>query len=223
MISLNTRLSHQILNCLGDSITWGDNGYGAGGPSISWTSHLQEYLPFKQVRNYGVKGSRIALTSDRDDSFIERYAAMDDEANNILVFGGVNDFQHNVPLGTPLSTNQRTFYGALNFLILKLVHKYPGQKLIFMTPTQNNFHHPTKHYPTTLQLNSLKLHQSDYVQAMVTTCNYYSLLVIDLYHTSGISPFISENSKYMPDGLHYSEVGYAKLAERIASQLRQFI
>ena len=37
-------LSESTICCFGDSTTWGDNGCGAGGNDISWTSHLGALL-----------------------------------------------------------------------------------------------------------------------------------------------------------------------------------
>ncbi|NLR31941.1 SGNH/GDSL hydrolase family protein [Levilactobacillus tujiorum] len=219
-----TLFDDKIINCFGDSTTWGDNGVGTGGNQISWTTSIQNIIKFKELRNYGVCGSRIAVKSDRDDSFIERYEAMDNDADIITVFGGVNDFQHDIPLGELGDTDVQTFYGALDTLIHGLVKKYPNQPIIFMTPTKNNFHHPTKNYPTTLQSNEVGLHQKDYVEAMLKICDFYSLPVIDLYKESGVSPFLPEYvPKFHPDGLHYSQDGYSHLAHRIAGELLRFI
>lgn len=220
MSTMNLYFKDKILNCLGDSTTWGDNGIESGGNNISWTTHLQDILPFKTVRNYGVRASRVAITPDRTDSFIERYDDMEKDADIVTVFGGINDFQHNVPLGTIEDQDPHSFYGALNTLIKGVVSMYPTQPIIFMTPTKNNFKHPTKRYPTTLQANKLGLFQRDYVQAMVRSCDLYSVPVIDLYTESGISPFLPEYvPKYMPDGMHYSDAGYERLSHRIAGEL----
>ena len=64
----------------------------------------------------------------------------------------------------------------------------------------------------------------DYVNAIKTVCDYYAMPVIDMYAESGISPFNAKQRKlYMPDGLHYSDEGYARLAERIYKGLMRFI
>lgn len=219
-----SKISDKIINCLGDSTTWGDNGLETGGNEISWTKHIQEQLPFKEVRNYGIRASRIAMTSDRNDSFLERYKQMNDNADIITVLGGINDFQHNVPIGTLTVADPTTFSGALNILIHGLVEKYPYQTIVFMTPMKNNFHHPTKKYPTTLQQNGLGNYQKQYAQAIEDSCHFYSIPVIDLFNESGISPFLPEYvPKYMPDGMHYSDLGYERLGKMIAGKLSQFI
>lgn len=152
--SNNLDYSDKILNCFGDSTTWGDNGMDTGGEDISWVHHIQKLVKFKDVRNYGVCASRIAVTEDRTDSFIERINDMRTDADYIVVMGGVNDFQHNVPLDNPRSKDIWTFYGALNVLSHELLDQFPSARIIFITPMKNNFHHPTKKYPTTLDKNT---------------------------------------------------------------------
>ena len=213
----------KIINCFGDSTTWGDNGLDSGGQSISWTQTLRRLIPFEEVRNYGICGSRIAVCEDRDDSFIERFEQMDTDADDVVVFGGVNDFQHDVPLGEENSTDSHTFSGALNVMLTGLLKMYPTQNLVVITATQNNFVHPTKNYPNTRQLNACNLMQEDYVQRMKEICASYCIPVIDLFAQSGISPFIDGHERFMPDGLHYSQEGYQRLGRRITGLLLPYL
>jgi lysophospholipase L1-like esterase len=91
-------LEGKTIACFGDSTTWGDNGTGKGGPAISWTSHMAELTGAAKVLNFGVKGSRIGVKADRDDSFVERFGEHDLTSDVICLFGGVNDFCRNVPV-----------------------------------------------------------------------------------------------------------------------------
>lgn len=216
----------KVLDCFGDSTTWGDNGIDGGSMDISWVHTFQDQIPFKEVRNYGIKGSRFAICDDRDDSFVERLKDLKvDDADYMTIFGGVNDFQHSVPLGefSIDNENTRTLYGALNHIIRYLLTNYPDTTYVVMTPAKNNFHNPQKDYPTSLQANDLGLRQSDYVAAIKKVAHFYSIPVIDLFNESGITPFISVNKKFMPDGLHYSREGYARLQRRIAHQLLSYL
>lgn len=209
-----------IMNCLGDSTTWGDDGIETGGNEISWTTQIQEFLNFKTIHNYGVNGSRIAITPDRNDSFVERYIDMENSADIITVLGGVNDFQHDVPLGKETFFDPHYFYGALNTLISGLIEKYPDKKILFMTPMKNKFVYPTKNYPDSFSFNKVNLKQVDYVNAIKKVCDYYSIPVLDMYKESGISPYSECQVKlYMPDKLHYNKEGYSRLAKKIAEYL----
>lgn len=213
----------KIINCFGDSTTWGDNGLDSGGKDISWTRTLQGLIPFKEVRNYGICGSRIAVCEDRNDSFIERYEQMNTNADDVVVFGGVNDFQHDVPLGEPGSSDVNTFSGALNVMLSGLLKMYPTQNLVVMTATQNNFVHPSKNYPNTRQYNACGLLQKDYMERTKQVSAGYSIPVIDLFAQSGISPFTEGHEHFMPDGLHYSQEGYERLGRRITGLLLPYL
>ncbi len=217
---MNKDLGKLTICCFGDSTTWGDNGTGAGGPSISWTSHLGALLGGATVENYGVKGSRLAVKADRDDSFVERLDAIDDSADVYVLFGGVNDFSRNVPLGQMGSTDTHDFYGALEFLVRGITQRSPEARLVVMTPCKTSGKHE-KDIPGSFEENHLGLTQEPYVDAVREVADRYSLPLVDLYATSGISPYLPEHrERYMPDGLHYSAAGYERLASRIAAGLR---
>ncbi len=213
-------LSNLTIVCFGDSTTWGDDGTGAGGPAISWTSHLGGLLGGANVVNYGVKGSRLAIKADRSDSFVERLDGVEVGADVYVLFGGVNDFSRNVPLGQMGSTDPHEFYGALDLLIRGLIAKSPVARLVVMTPCKTSGKHE-KDIPGGFEKNHLGLTQEPYVAAVREVADYYSVPVIDLYAGSGISPYLPEHrERYMPDGLHYSPAGYERLAHRIAAGLR---
>lgn len=190
-----------------------------GGNDISWTSHLGALLGGATIENFGIKGSRIAVKADRGDSFVERLDGIDHTADICIVFGGVNDFSRNVPLGELGSTDVHEFYGALDYLIRTITARSPQAKLVFMTPCKTSGKHE-KDIPASNEANHLGLTQDAYVRAMLEVCDRYSVPVIDLYAQSGISPFLPEHRElYMPDGLHYSPTGYERLAHRIAAAL----
>ncbi len=217
---MKKNLSDLTICCFGDSTTWGDDGCGAGGPDISWTSHLGALLDGATVENFGVKGSRLAIKADRDDSFVERLDGIDADADVYVLFGGVNDFSRNVPLGQMGSTDTHEFYGALDYLVRGITARSPEARLVVMTPCKTSGKHEID-IPASFEENHLGLTQAPYVAAVREVADRYSLPVIDLYAGSGISPFLPEHrERYMPDGLHYSPAGYERLARRIAAGLR---
>ena len=214
------RFAGKRIVCFGDSTTWGDNGQGGGGPQISWTAHLGALLGGAEVENFGVKGSRMGVKDDRADSFVERLVDLPVDADAYIVFGGVNDFSRNVPLGEPGQGDVRTFCGAIECIIRTIVERAPEARLVCMTPCKTSGKHE-KDIPAGDEANHLGLTQAAYVEAMRRVCDRYSVPVIDLYAGSGISPFLPEHREhYMPDGLHYSPAGYKRLAERIAAGLK---
>lgn len=213
------------IDCFGDSTTWGADGIGKGdGPAKSWTTHLKSLIGVNDINNVGKKGSRFAITSDRKDSFVERLSKVRVDSNLVIVMGGVNDFNSGVPLGEFGNKDAHTFYGAVETVLTKLINQNPSRYIVFMTPMKSNFKHPTKNYPNSFQKNSQNLNSVDYVNAIKEVCNAYSVPIIDMYNESGISPFNEAQQKmYSPDGLHYNEEGYKRLAKRIAAGLRGII
>lgn len=201
---LNYTVNAGSMTGLGDSITWGDNGLGTGSNSVSWLAQL----PFGKVNNNGVKGSRIAVTAGKTDSFVERYAAIP-TAPVISIEGGTNDYQNNVPLGDINSTDNTTFYGALKTVFKGVRENNPDSKIFVMTPMKRT-------YGYGIGPNGIGLKLLDYVNAIKEVADLYSIPVLDLYSMSGISPFITAHvPKYFADGLHPTNEGYIWLADVI--------
>ena len=122
---------------LGDSIT---EGVGVSSTDNNYVSIFQR-LCGANVVNYGKGGTRIAkqkITSECpqwDCDFLDRVEEMQDDADVIVVFGGVNDFGHgDAEFGNMKSDSPYTFYGALHVLCNKLLNKYPYAEIVFLTP-----------------------------------------------------------------------------------------
>ena len=203
---------------LGDSIT---EGVGVTAVENRYTEVFKA-ISECEIFVDGIGGSRIAPQKDADMSirqnkhFSSRVPDLPDDADYIVVFGGTNDFGHgNVPLGAFDDKTEDTFYGAMHVLCQSLLQKYPCATIIFMTP----LHRLTENNP----INEIGLPRKlliDYVDAIKKVCAYYSLPVLDLYSVSGMQPSVEIiRQTYMPDGLHPSNAG----AKRIAERLKQFI
>lgn len=209
--------------CLGDSTTWGDDGTGAGGPAIAWPARLGELLGMGRVDNFGKKGSRVAVTDDRDDSFVERWEAVPPDSDVILVLGGVNDFSRDVPLGEMGSRDVRTFYGALDRVAGGLAGRSPEAVVVLMTPCRTSGI-ARKRIPASDAPNARGRVEADYALAVREVAASYAMPVIDLFDSSTISPLLPGHRElYMPDGLHYSPAGYERLARRIAAGLTSLV
>ena len=201
---LNYTINAASMTGLGDSLTWGDNGQGTGSNSISWLAQL----PFGKVNNNGIRGARIAVTSGRTDSFVERYPTIP-SAEVMSVFGGTNDYQNNVPLGTIDSTENTTFYGALKIVLKGVRENNPDAKIFVITPLKRT-------YGYGIGPNGIGLRLVDYVSAIKEVADMFSIPVLDLYSMSGISPLITAHvPKYFVDGIHPTNEGYSWLANII--------
>jgi lysophospholipase L1-like esterase len=206
-------LQNKIINVLGDSIT---QGVGVSAPEHIYENVLGRLVGAREVRNYGISGTRFARQIGGDDcggAFVDRYAGMADDADLVLVFGGTNDYGHgNVPFGTWGDRTPDTFIGACHYLFEGLVKKYPAARVVVMTPLQRaNGSKPCSNTGKPL---------SDYADAIIRVAAEYAIPVLDLYRTSGICPDITaQRELFMPDGLHPCDAGAHRMAEQIAAFL----
>ena len=199
-------------NFLGDSIT-AYYGMYATKPYHAW---VKELLGLSTVNNYGVSGTSIAKQTDNDSSAMcVRYTEMTDDADLIVVAGGINDLGFSRTLGETTSDDLKTFNGALKTLIEGLINKYPHKNIIFMTPAhigsrfQNgtNFNEP----------NPIGLTTIDYSNAIKNMCAIYSIPVFDNNALCGINKINEEI--YTNDSLHWNNLGH----ERVGKKLSKFI
>ena len=85
-------------------------------------------------QNYGVNGSTMSNYVTTNAPMVNRYTNM---ANNdpdiVIIEGGRNDYNMNVPLGEVGSTDTKTMRGAARYLISKVQEKYPNALIICLT------------------------------------------------------------------------------------------
>ena len=95
-----------------------------------YVNQVAEVLGADKVNNYGLPSSPIsdtvnpALSEEENEnlSFLSRAPEMEKDADIIFVFGGVNDYSLNVPMGDDDDDSAETFSGSLNLLFLSLIH-----------------------------------------------------------------------------------------------------
>ena len=208
-------LKGQKIIFLGDSIT---EGVGADKVKNRYTDVFQE-ISGAIVQNYGIAGTRFARQTnpfneayDKND-FVKRVDEMDKDADAVFIFGGTNDYGHgDAPVGTPEDRDVYTFYGATHVLCQKLIEKYPGKPIIFMTP----LHRLNENSVGKDRNGNPKAILKTYADIIREVCEIYSLPVLDLYKTSCMQPSIEIiKNEFMPDGLHPSTKGHKLLAEKI--------
>ncbi|MEN8075749.1 SGNH/GDSL hydrolase family protein [Clostridioides difficile] len=205
IISVASRWNNKIYNALGDSVTAQNNYQHIVGASLG----------VKKVNSYGVGGSEIAEKwSGNPDAFCNRYLTMG-EADVVTVFGGTNDYGHNVPLGTLGSDDKSTFYGALKVLCEGLLTKYPSGRIVFITPLQRDFQ--LEGEVSGIGVNKIGITLKQYVNAIKEVCEIYSIPVLDLYSMSGICVYNISN--YTIDRLHPNELGMQLISHSITAFL----
>ena len=217
-------LNGKKLVFLGDSIT---EGYSPSRPEEVYWNVLAERTG-AICRNFGISTTRIArqqhpsadpaATWDQQH-FSTRIEQMDPDADAVIVFGGTNDFGHgDAPFGSFDDRTEDTFYGALHSLCLKLLERYPGKEIVFLTP----LHRTTEDIPCDAQKDGrVPRRLVDYRNAIIEVAEYYGLPVLDLYAVSGMQPRVPIiRETLMPDGLHPNTAGHARIADRLEGFLR---
>lgn len=200
------------MNALGDSLTRSDIT-GTGVDGIPWTSYMKELTGLEICRNYGIDGNMLS----GKEGIAARFSSMDKDADILSIFGGANDFCFGVPLGSREGTELDTFYGALNTLARGMYRKYPNSEIFFITPPKlkSSLYGWESFIP-----NQEGFILKDYRDAILEVADYFSMPVLDFYSIAGMSCYL-DNGSLRPDGLHFSNEGYKRLAYKIAAFINQ--
>ncbi len=84
--------------------------------------------------NYGMNGSTMSNYVTSNNPMVVRYTNMvDNNPDIVIIEGGRNDYNKNVPIGENGSTDTKTMKGAARFLISKVQEKYPNALIICLT------------------------------------------------------------------------------------------
>ncbi len=113
------------------------------GPQIDssevWVNRVGEKYNMN-YKNYGISGSTVSNFSENSNAMVERYVDMESgDADVILIEGGQNDRNKDVPIGKKRSRDTKTFLGALNVMIDGCKEKYPNAVIILITPWYTEF------------------------------------------------------------------------------------
>ncbi len=204
---------------LGDSIT---QGVGASSAETAYVGIFAKQSG-AQVFNFGVSGTRIARQKNPsenptfDECFKDRAMKIPEDMDVIVVFGGTNDFGHgDARFGCFEDRDEYSFFGALHALLQMLIEKYPRAYIVYMTPM-----HRLSEGKTVNEIGLPCRPLKDYVAAIREVCAFYSIPILDLFSISGIQPAVPIMQEiYMPDGLHPSDEGAARVARILLSHLR---
>lgn len=183
--------------------------------------YLCEKHKFIRKKNLAVSGARIRSADTAYHSLLEQYPSVEDDADLITVYAGINDYGQDNPteIGTEGSTDLTTFYGAFESLITNLITNHPTAKIIVITPIpQYNFEiNNTIVWGDRNDTNALGKSLDDYCNVIKKICRKYGVFVKDACYESGITPRIaSQRTEYFKDGLHHNEKGQLVLAEYLS-------
>ena len=152
------------------------------------------------------------LTEPRARHWVSRtISKMRNDADYIILEGGINDYWNKVPLGeiTPnynSSLDDTTFCGAFESMLKQAILKWQGKKIGFIIVHKiNNTYYPYG--------NSTPGKFELYREKMIEICNKWSIPYLDLFNCSGLNVNIQEiKQKYTTngDGTHPNADGYEK-------------
>ncbi|MEK3887241.1 SGNH/GDSL hydrolase family protein [Bacillus sp. FSL K6-3431] len=166
------------------------------------------------LNNLAVSGSMITkstVSGHTSDHMCERILKLDDDCDVVIVAGGVNDLRNGLPLGTMDSTDNTTFYGALDILCKNMITKFPNKPKVIITPIKYRANN-----------EGLK----PYVSAIKEVAIKYAIPVLDSFSTCDLQPdinFINTNYFYQGDGLHPNGAGHVIRAREIENFLLNLV
>ena len=188
---------------IGDSIS--ADAYGS---YKKWVTNLIKKGKFEEtnVTNSSQHATGFVATSNGSyPNFITRMEAIADKSTYdlVVVFGGINDFIQNVPLGGESGETDKTVYfkPAVDYFFDYLVNNFTQARICVLLPLRNYNVYP----------NTAGNKQEVYSQYIHDVAKSYCLPVLNLTEESGFCPFI-DSFKQMwtlipsgytaPDGTH---------------------
>ena len=150
------------------------------------------------LQNLSVSGTLLA------GGISGRVSEVDSDADLIIVFGGTNDYWHkNVTIGTPDSTDTRTYYGALNYILKSLKENNPNAEYLFVFPADQTFSGNAS--STDFGKGSL----DDFRAAFLDFCTTNGVDYVNLAETD------YDCSIHASDGVHPNAAGHQIIAQAI--------
>lgn len=214
LATTKNKLSALKCGVMGDSITAGVGASSGKG----FVNLLADDLA--TVTNYGVSATLVANEAGYSNSFVSRYTNMSDDLDVIIVYGGTNDWYHGTSFGDADSTDDTSFYGALNVLMQGLLTKYVGKEVIFVTPMSSQYLSKNTDNPNAAGKTML-----DYRNAIMERCAHYAIPCIDLYAECGMD--VAHNTAhydyFSADGVHPNDAGHQRVHDRILSAVKLLI
>ena len=84
--------------------------------------------------NYGMNGSTMSNYVTTNNPMVTRYTQMvNNNPDIVIIEGGRNDYNKDVPMGENGSLDTKTMKGAARYLITKIKEKYPNALIICLT------------------------------------------------------------------------------------------
>ncbi|MBC1797081.1 hypothetical protein HCA55_10085 [Listeria booriae] len=200
-----TKWKNSDVTFFGDSITLGLRA------NVAFPTLVQKNLMLPSIQNLGVSGASLAQSSGQLYLMDKINSTNYDAITDVVLFAGTNDFAYNIPLGTPQSTDVKTFYGALNASVQKW--KASNTNVYFVGPMWRARFSGTDMRNSDQYPNDKGIYLSAYNEAMRDVAKRNNIPFLDLY---------AEKDMYkgtLEDGLHPNNTGQYYLADRVSELL----
>lgn len=210
------------INILGDSIST-----SSGGGNANLGVDKQYYGLMKTRDNCSIYVNAVAgasiVTGGQADTIDftndTRIASMTTNSPDIiLIFGGINDFLQNLPLGTLGDTSKTgSFYGALDYLYKNVLTQNPNVRVFHMTPLHTTYSQGGGLIPEYNRLNYL----SEYIDAIYKVARRYGVSIIDTNTLTGITCY--NIASYADDLIHVKESGHELIYKAVINELNRML
>ncbi len=207
----------------------GDTVYNVGFGGCRMSTHPYEgynefcmYALAKAIttNDYAIQDLAVSKGSSYFPEQLDLLKSIDFNNVDIIIINfGLNDLSGGVPIDNPDNpTDISTFRGALKYSLDTIRSAYPHISYCISLPT---FHYRTDKDGQIVYsdeyLNRNGYNVSDYISAIKSVAEEYSLTVIDSYNGIGINRTNADT--YLSDGIHHNEHGRKLLGEYIASRI----
>ena len=211
--TITDKIAGKKIAILGDSISTSNGSAGLTYPQQYWG--LLESLQNCDVYVNASGGTTIKVggqgTAMSDDSRINLLST-DFTPDIIFIFGGVNDFLQDIPLGSLGDTgNSTSFYGALDYLYSKLLTDYTA-RIFHILPLHNKFSQSGYTVPEYNGINYL----TEYIQSIREVAGRYGVGIINTFDDSGINSYNID--VLSDDGIHVKAEGHQLIYDTIISE-----
>lgn len=238
LVNIVGNLNGKVISILGDSIST-FTGYSYSGnrcryPQDNLLTDVNDTYWMKVINQLGMTlgineawaGTRISWdgTTESGDIGADKFIGSQTRINHlgengtpniILVFGGTNDINNGVTLGTFDTTDpsaytqtqidaltSETFGKAVRTLFIRIQHTYPLARVVCILPYFFG------------NANTL----DSYNEILKEACDYFGVKIVDA-RTCGLNPF--NKSNYLPDNLHLNADGMELLANVLKKSLME--
>lgn len=140
-----------------------------------------------------------------------------EDADYVIMMIGTHDWDSaKASIGKDDDISDRTFKGSLNLAINNILEKNNNTKILLCTPffrsrIKNGDNKNSDEY----KVNDLEL--LDFAKAIQDIAYKHHIPVLDLYNTSGINKYTSDN--YLEDGLYLNDNGHELIATKIINAM----